>query len=119
MRLQLVGPMTGLEGWNHQAFHDAAKVLRENGHDVFAPSETAGGDTSLPRVFYMRAAIGALLHAEMVVTLPGWETSPGARTEIRVALALGIPVVSFARIATSAQQLQAVVLPEPSTAPDD
>jgi len=94
-RVQLVGPMTGIALWNYPAFHEAATLLRGQGFDVFDPSETGGGDTSLPRSFYMRAAIGGLLHAECVVTLPGWETSPGAKTEVRVALALGIPVVSL------------------------
>lgn len=116
MRLQIVGPMTGLEGFNYQAFHDAAKILRGAGHEVFNPADTAGGDTTLPRAYYMRAAIGALLRAEMVVTLPGWETSPGAKTEVRVALALGVPVVSFARICTAGRQYTDLII---SDAPDD
>jgi hypothetical protein len=95
MKLQLIGKMTGMEGWNYSAFDEAASRLREAGHVVFNPAETAGGDTTLPRSYYMRASIGGLLNAEGVVTLPGWETSPGAKTEIRVALALGLPVFSY------------------------
>jgi hypothetical protein len=98
VRVQLVGPMSNLPAFNYPAFNDAAKALREMGHQVFNPAETAGGDTTLPREFYMRAAIGGLLNAETVVTLPGWETSAGAKTEIRVALALGICVTPLSRM---------------------
>jgi hypothetical protein len=97
MKLQIIGPMSGHEGWNYDAFHEAAATLRAAGHEVFNPAETGGGDTTLPRAYYMRASIGGLLNADAVVTLPGWETSPGSKTELRVALALGLLVMSYER----------------------
>lgn len=96
MKIQLVGPMTSIEAFNYPAFNEMAVALREQGHTVFNPAETAGPD-DYPREYFMRASIAALLHADMVVLLPGWESSPGARTEIRVALALNIPVVASSR----------------------
>lgn len=105
MRLQLIGPMTGKLEWNYPAFHEAAAALREAGHQVFSPAETFGGDTSYPRTAYMRASIGALLRSDAVVTLDGWETSPGSKTEVRVALALGIPVLSYASLMVDADTL--------------
>jgi len=116
MRLQLVGPMSSIENWNYPAFNEAAKCLREAGHEVFSPSETYGGDTSYPRTAYMRASLGALLHADAVVTLAGWESSPGSKTEVRNALALGLPVFSYETLTIDAEVLD---MHEPSWAPDD
>lgn len=98
MRVSLIGPMTGLPEWNYPAFCDAAHRLREHGHDVFNPAETFGGDTDHPRSEFMRASIAALLRADAVALLPGWEQSPGAKTELRVALSLDLriaPLHSF------------------------
>ena len=95
MKLQLVGKMAGEPEFNHPAFREAAKQLREHGHEVFSPAEIDGGDTSRPTAYYMRQCIGALLRAEGVVLLPNWEASQNARTELRVALALGLAVFSL------------------------
>lgn len=113
MKISLIGPMSGIEGFNYQAFHDAAKLLRAAGHQVFSPAETACGDTTLPRTFYMRASIGALLGAEAVILLPGWESSAGAKTELRVALALGLSVWTLEAFQTC------LAVQEFSIAPDD
>ena len=72
-----------------------AQMLREQGHQVHNPSETAGGDTTLPTAYYMRASLGALLNAEGVVLLPGGQGSANCKTELRVALALGLAVFSL------------------------
>ena len=105
MRVQLVGPMTGIDGFNYGAFNEAAERLRAAGHDVFSPAESYGGDQSYPRSAYMRASLAALLHAEVVVLLPGWETSPGSKTEMRTALALEIPVVPLEAFQTGTAAL--------------
>lgn len=94
MRLQLVGPMSGMEDWNYPLFNEMAKTLRSQGHDVYNPAETFGGDTTYPRRDYMRASIGALLRVEGIVLLPGWETSPGAKLELRIALALSLHILN-------------------------
>jgi hypothetical protein len=93
MRAQLVGPMHGIPGYNYPAFNEATSVLRGLGYEVFNPAETAGGDTERPVSYYMRASLGALLRAERVVTLPGWQYSDNARLEVQIALALDLPVV--------------------------
>jgi hypothetical protein len=95
MKLQLIGPMQGQVDFNHPAFRDAAKLLREQGHEVFSPAEIDGGDTSRPTAYYMRGCIGALLRADGVVLLPGWQGSANCKTELRIALALGLAVLSM------------------------
>lgn len=95
MKLQLIAPMQNVPDWNHPALNAAATMLRDQGHQVFNPSETAGGDTTRPTAYYMRASLGALLNAEGVVLLPGWQGSANCKTELRVALALGLAVFSL------------------------
>jgi hypothetical protein len=91
MRIQLVGPMTGYPGYNYQAFHDAAARIRSKGYECFNPAET-DTDTSLPRSHFMRAAIGALFQADMIVLLPG---SEGAAVEMAVAEQFALPMMTF------------------------
>jgi hypothetical protein len=88
--------MSGIEHFNYPAFHDAAHALRALGHVVFNPAEISA-DTSLASSYYMRACIGALLNAEVVVVLPGWQKSSNASTEVAVARALALPVVPLER----------------------
>jgi len=41
----------------------------------------------------MRRSLTALMDADALVLLPGWQQSPGSRTEVAVALAFNIPIV--------------------------
>lgn len=93
MRLQLIGPMSGLPEFNYPAFNAAAAKLRAAGHEVWNPAESAGGDTGQVRAWYMRQSLAALQEADMAILLPGWEQSRGARLEVAVALEIGLGVV--------------------------
>lgn len=112
MKIYLAGPMRGYPEFNAQAFRDGAAQLRSAGHEVFSPldhdeqqgfdfSGTAGSDEDLVSLgFDLRSALGADLawicaEADMVMVLPGWEDSRGARAEVAVAQALGLPVAGF------------------------
>jgi hypothetical protein len=90
-KVYLAGPMTGIEDYNYPAFHQAAAELRAQGFEVLNPAEHFGGDQSLPYETYMRGAIQAVLEADMIYTLPGWQQSRGARMEMLLAQRLGIP----------------------------
>ncbi len=92
MRLYIAGPMTGIEDFNYPAFNAAAKRLRAQGHDVINPAENDNGDTSQPWSYYMRLDIHHVLNVEGVAVLPGWKESRGARLEVTVATALGLPI---------------------------
>lgn len=100
MRLQLVGPMTGLPQFNYPAFNAAAAELRAAGFQVWNPADCGLGPH--PRGWYMRQSLGALPHADAVVLLPGWEASAGARLEVHTALALDTPVIPLAAFWTLA-----------------
>lgn len=93
--IYLSGPMTGYIGWNYDAFHNAAKYLRDMGYEVFNPAEVFGGETTLPREDYMREDIRALLDCDTVMMLDGWQESEGAKLEYEIAKAIGLPVLEF------------------------
>lgn len=93
--IYLSGPMTGYPDFNYPAFRDAARILRFQGLEVFDPSECFDGDQTLSKETYMREDIAAILTSSMVVTLDGWEQSSGARLEVEVAKAIGLPVQSY------------------------
>lgn len=96
MRLQLIGPMTGIEDFNYPAFSAAAARLRAAGHEVWNPAESDGGYQGQARAWYMRQSLQALFLADIAILLPGWERSAGARLEVETALAICLPIVPLA-----------------------
>jgi nucleoside 2-deoxyribosyltransferase len=93
--IYLSGPMTGYPEFNYPLFNQTAAVIRSYGYKVCNPAEFFDGKTDLPKETYMRQDIRAVLDCEMVVTLPKWEESPGAKLEVEVARACGIPVIDL------------------------
>lgn len=91
----LSGPMTDIPEFNVPAFAHAARVLRERDFTVINPAEAFGGDTTRAWSCYIRHDIAALLRVDEVRVLPGWEMSRGARLEVCVAQALGMPVLAW------------------------
>ena len=92
----LSGPMTGLPGQNYAAFQAAAERLRSQGVQVISPHEItppSAGPWSWEQ--HMRADLAALLTADVIVLLPGWEQSRGAQLEKTVAEAVGLMVVDY------------------------
>jgi hypothetical protein len=105
-RTYVAGPMRGVELFNFPAFHAAEADLVERGWDVhnparwdeeqgFEPAKTGAEDE-----FDVQAALKHDIEvittwAEYVFVLPGWQDSLGARLEVAVAQATGIPVVDY------------------------
>ena len=91
----IAGPMTGQPDFNYPAFHAVATTLRAEhpDWDVINPAEKFDGDRSLPWQTYLRAAIQQVAAADVIVLMPGWWRSKGARLELDVALGLGLEVI--------------------------
>lgn len=85
MLIYLAGPMRGIPENNAPAFHEAARLLRAMGHAVWSPAEhdeALGVDASnSDLVATFSRDLMAVLAADAVVLLPGWELSAGACLE--------------------------------------
>lgn len=101
------GPMSGYELRNESAFRAAARRVVEAGklavvphdlppmdHDGLCPRSHQADTTGDHGVAcYLRADLVHLLrYCDEVYVLRGWEASVGARLEVQVAAACGIPL---------------------------
>ena len=99
MKLYVSGPMTGYPEFNYPAFEEATARLRAAGHEVISPHEVnPPDDTDHPWEWFMRRDIVALMEAEAVVVLPGWESSRGAALETNIAGALGMLIFALSDV---------------------
>ena len=80
MKLYIAGPMTGYLDLNFPAFHAMAARLRAAGHEVINPAEI-NPDPTAEWTDCMFADLKALTACDGIVTLAGWEQSPGAQIE--------------------------------------
>jgi hypothetical protein len=94
--------MTGLPDFNFPAFHDAAAKLRALGFEVENPAENPAPPCGT-WLAYMRMAIPQVAKADVIVLLPGWENSRGAKVEYQLAIGLGLKVwpIDFALTRTA------------------
>lgn len=102
-RVYIAGPMTGFPAHNREAFLAAKQFWEADGYEVVTPFDTNNTvwrrehgvdyDADKDIVGYEHPLIGemlkedlrALLDADIVAFLPGWEKSKGARFEYEVA----------------------------------
>jgi hypothetical protein len=115
--------MRGYKGFNFPAFHDAARVLRRAGWDVFSPAERDEGDewlklqqsrenaekgvSDVGLAYFMQYDLAAVCNSQAVWVLPRWEKSQGAQLEVHVAHEVGIPVYRY-------EDMTEVYPPEPA-----
>lgn len=101
-RLYISGPVTGIAHDNAQAFLDAQFALRSTCYETFIPHNLVSpGDThetamllcinELTERDTRRAFSAPVPYYDGLAILPGWEQSEGARLEVAVAEACGIP----------------------------
>ncbi len=105
MRIYLAGAMRGHHLFNFPGFFSAALHLRALGHAIDNPAErdmAAGLDPSESNVdasFDLGQAFSwdfsAIIAAQAVVVLPGWEQSQGVRAELLVAHFTGTSAFAY------------------------
>lgn len=94
--LYLSGPMTGIPESNHPEFNSVAAQLRALGFTVENPAENQPTRPLMTWSEWMRLSIAQMMKADRVVLLRGWEDSPGAKLEFKIASELGIECVEWA-----------------------
>lgn len=90
MKIYIAGPMKGMP--NHDHFHAAEEVLKEQGWDTFNPARLPQSETMTPQQ-YMDIDLAILRHCDAVYMLPGWEKSKGATLEYHFAENYGIEIL--------------------------
>ena len=101
MKVYVSGKMRGVHIYNRGQFDRWTRKLKELGFDavnpmdigdsIATPEEIDASPELVERV--MAADISALLKCEAIFMLRGWETSEGARRELKVALDMNIPIM--------------------------
>lgn len=100
------GPMSGIEHYNVGEFAKAHAICKEAGAEaIYDPAyEYLHGRESASHKEWLRRCISTLTMAshvsykpfyEVLVQLPGWEDSEGAKTEATVADACGIQRIAL------------------------
>lgn len=110
----IAGPMRGLPYFNFPAFDAASADLRSQGFRVISPAEMDNNEGNFdprklpadydwrkpPADFSMKDAVRrdveAILQADAVCLLPGWQNSTGATAERAIAKWLGLEVFELA-----------------------
>lgn len=92
--IYISGPMSGIEGYNFDAFNKAASVWRNKGWHVVNPAEGFAGRTDLRFIDYMRVDVPQILFScESVALLPNWNVSKrGVAIEVITAMSLGYTI---------------------------
>lgn len=101
-RAYLAGPMTGYPDYNAAGFAAAAAWARRQGWEPVSPHDTdpthdgdcPPGDKHKghPNACWYAAGIRVLLTCDLIVLLPGWAASTGARLELAAAQQAGMTV---------------------------
>lgn len=108
--IYLAGPMTGVAEFNHPAFHEAERQLRQLGfteivnpaaidRDIrgFDPTDMLGWQSELDDAGFDRhqalsESMDFVYATDAIVVLDGWTESTGATAEVAYGVALGHPV---------------------------
>lgn len=105
MKIYIAGPMSGLPEFNFPAFFAAQRKLEAEGWTVFNPAakdaeadldaeavKTGDAALAMKKGFDFRDAfawdVNRIIEGDAIFMLPGWELSPGAVAEHRVAVAM-------------------------------
>lgn len=91
--LAIVGPMTGLENSNYDAFNEAEVMLDDLGVGYINPTRgRSTPDCRVSRADYMSRSLTDIIdRADGILLLPDWNASKGAVAEVVVGLEVGLP----------------------------
>lgn len=96
MNLYVIGPVTGIENENADAFYEAARSLRKVDFGAVIPHQVVKRTATWEEA--MHASIEEMTRCDDgvffyggVAMIDGWEQSRGARIEHDLAMAIGIP----------------------------
>lgn len=84
--------MTGLPDHNFPEFNRLEDFWADMGWNVLNPARNFDGETGRPRKEYMRADYKAVLKADAIALLPGWQGSEGSMAELSVAQELELEI---------------------------
>lgn len=94
MRIYVIGPVSGFDDLNLPALDAARDALALVDFQVMIPHDFIPPDATWQKA--MRRPIETLVKADGVACLPGWSASNGARLEVEIAQALGMPALEAA-----------------------
>lgn len=92
MKVYVAGPMTGLPDFNYPAFFHAAEQLAAAGIEPINPARAEGREGCTTWLDFMRLSLIDIAACDGIAILPGHQNSRGARLEVTIADALGLPV---------------------------
>jgi hypothetical protein len=102
MHVYIAGPMEGRNDYNRAAFNMAEGILNELGATVWNPAKlrdlfrTDGREACMR--MNLRHLVGDSPRVDLLVLLPGWEDSQGARCEQMAAAQCGIECVEISEV---------------------
>jgi nucleoside 2-deoxyribosyltransferase len=91
INIYIAGPITGIKDDNKPEFDKSETFLCGLGLEVVNPQKN-GLPKNAPWVSHMKTDIPNMLKCDAIYALNGWHNSKGARAEIHLAEALGIPI---------------------------
>jgi len=115
MKVYIAGPMRGYPNFNFAEFDRVRDVLTQQGHTVISPADldraygidvsnlTADDMTVEFNKEVIRRDLCAIMDADGIVMLEGWENSVGATVERQVAQWVGLPVYYVRDLASKSQ----------------
>lgn len=98
LKVYISGPMTGLPNFNREAFAEATEWCVKKGYSPFNPGWLAfEKDTAFSYEEILQLDLAALGMCDVILLLPGYEKSNGAKVELELALRLGLRVEYYGK----------------------